>query len=51
MRTTADVWTYRGGLDPGVSGDNVVGYGVEAIDGSIGKVDDAEPRPVWPAAV
>ena len=41
MRTTADVWTYRGGLDPGVSGDTVVGYGVEAIDGSIGKVDDA----------
>ena len=41
MRTTLDVWTYRGGIDADVSGKNVVGYGVEAIDGSIGKVDDA----------
>ena len=37
---TVDVWTYRGGIDV-ASGENVVGYGVEAIDGSIGKVDDA----------
>jgi hypothetical protein len=36
-----DVWTYPGGVDAGVSGDSVVGYEVEAIDGSIGKVDDA----------
>ena len=42
MRTTVDVWTYREGvLAPGVSPRNVVGYGVEARDGSIGKVDDA----------
>ena len=42
MRTTDDVWTYREGvLAPGVSPRNVVGYGVEARDGSIGKVDDA----------
>ena len=41
MRTTDDVWTYRGGVDSTVSGKNVVGYGVEAMDGSIGKVDDA----------
>ena len=37
-----DVWTYR---DKTLSGDlssrNVVGYEVEAVDGSIGKVDDA----------
>ena len=42
MRSTIDVWTYREGiLGPGVSPRNVVGYGVEARDGSIGKVDDA----------
>ena len=42
MRTTTlDVWTYRGGIDTRVSGRNVVGYEVEAVDGSIGKVDDA----------
>jgi hypothetical protein len=41
MHTTADVWTYREDvLAPGVSPRNVVGYGVEARDGSIGKVDD-----------
>jgi hypothetical protein len=38
---STDVWTYRGGVDAGVSGDSVVGYAVEALDGSIGKVDDA----------
>jgi hypothetical protein len=37
-----DVWTYREGvLAPDVSSRDVVGYGVEATDGSIGKVDDA----------
>ena len=41
MSTTLNVWTYRVGVDAGVSGKNVVGYGVEALDGSIGKVDDA----------
>jgi hypothetical protein len=42
MRTTTDMWTYREDvMSPGVSPRNVVGYGVEATDGSIGKVDDA----------
>jgi hypothetical protein len=36
------MWTYREDiLDPAVAPRNVVGYGVEATDGSIGKVDDA----------
>jgi hypothetical protein len=39
-----DVWTYREqsqlGFDP-TSGRDITGYGVEAIDGSIGKVDEA----------
>jgi hypothetical protein len=39
--TTLDVWTYREGVDLGVSKRNVVGYDVEAQDGSIGKVDEA----------
>ena len=39
---TTSVWTYREGIvAPGVSPRNVVGYGVEARDGSIGKVDEA----------
>jgi hypothetical protein len=42
MRTTTlEVWTYRDTIDAGVSGRNLVGYGVEALDGSIGKVDGA----------
>ena len=41
MRTTTDVWTYREGIDVGATPKTVVGYGVEARDGSIGKVDDA----------
>ena len=42
QQMTTSVWTYREGiLKPGVSPRNVVGYGVEARDGSIGKVDDA----------
>ena len=41
MSTSVDVWTYRSDLDAGVSGNQFVGYGVEAIDGSIGKVDGA----------
>ena len=37
-----DVWTYRDGIvEPGTAPRNVVGYGVEARDGSIGKVDAA----------
>ena len=42
MRTIVDIWTYREGhVGPDVSPRNVVGFGVEATDGSIGKVDDA----------
>jgi len=41
MRTTVDVWAYRSGIDAGVSAESVIGYSVEAMDGSIGKVDDA----------
>jgi hypothetical protein len=37
----SDVWTYREGiLGSDVSAQNLVGYGVEAEDGSIGKVDE-----------
>ena len=39
-----DVWTYRNesqlGYDP-TSGRDLTGYGVEALDGSIGKIDKA----------
>ena len=39
-----DVWTYREksllGFDP-TSGKDIAGYHVEALDGSIGKVDEA----------
>ena len=39
-----DVWTYRNqsqlGYDPS-SGRDLSGYGVEALDGSIGKIDEA----------
>ena len=42
QQVTTSVWTYRDGIvEPGVAPRNVVGYGVEARDGSIGKVDDA----------
>ena len=42
QQVTTSVWTYREGIvEPGVAPRNVVGYGVEARDGSIGKVDDA----------
>jgi hypothetical protein len=33
------LWTYREGMI--TNGDDVVGYDVEAIDGSIGKVDES----------
>lgn len=36
--TTAAVWTYR---DETWAGTDVVGYGVEALDGGIGKIDEA----------
>ena len=34
---TTDIWTYR---ETGWATQNLVGYGVEALDGSIGKVDE-----------
>jgi hypothetical protein len=38
----SDVWTYRDTtLGTATSGSDVVGYHVEALDGSIGKVDEA----------
>jgi hypothetical protein len=39
----SDVWTYRKSSEPGIDIANmdIVGYGIEALDGSIGKVDDA----------
>ena len=41
-RTTTDLWTYdQTALGVGVDKANVVGYQVEALDGSIGKVDKA----------
>jgi len=33
-----DLWTYR---DPNLAGEDLTGFGVEAADGSIGKVDEA----------
>jgi hypothetical protein len=42
MGTSIDMWTYpEGVVTPDVEPRNVVSYGVEATDGSIGKVDDA----------
>ena len=41
MQST-DVWTYRDtALGTTTSGTDVIGYGVEALDGSIGKIDEA----------
>jgi hypothetical protein len=37
MRTERDIWRYRSGLE--VSSD-LTGYSIEALDGSIGKVDE-----------
>ena len=38
-----DVWTYRDAsrLGTDITGADLVGYGIEAIDGSIGSIDDA----------
>ena len=35
---TTDIWTYR---EQGWTTSNFVGYGVEALDGSIGKIDES----------
>jgi hypothetical protein len=40
MQST-DVWTYRDTALGSTSGVDVVGYSVEALDGSIGKIDEA----------
>ncbi len=41
MSTQYDIWTYRvETVEPGLGAD-VVGYNVEALDGGIGKVDEA----------
>jgi hypothetical protein len=39
----SDVWTYRDPtrLGADIANADIVGYGIEAIDGSIGSVDDA----------
>ena len=41
--TYGDIWTYReeSGLASGLEDNDLVGFGVEAVDGSIGKIDDA----------
>ena len=44
QNVTTSVWTYREGIVERVSPRNVVGYGVEASDGSIGKVDEATSK-------
>ena len=42
QRTTSDIWTYRDAtLGSSIAPADVGGYKVEALDGSIGKVDDA----------
>lgn len=41
MHSSIDVWSYREGLRVGTAPRDVVGYRVEARDGSIGKVDAA----------
>jgi hypothetical protein len=38
METQTDLWTYR---DQTVGAIDLIGYSVEATDGSIGKIDDA----------
>jgi hypothetical protein len=37
----SEVWTYRAELHFGTDVTDIVGYGIEALDGSIGKVDEA----------
>jgi hypothetical protein len=39
--STVEIWTYREGAGIGRQTGDVVGYKVEATDGSIGKVDEA----------
>ena len=39
MQTRSDLWTYRESYF--TTGAEIIGYGVEALDGSIGKVDES----------
>ena len=41
MSTQYDIWTYRVETTDPLMGADVVGYSVEALDGGIGKVDEA----------
>ena len=41
MSTNTNVWLYRDTLRPNVNTRNLVGYGIEATDGHIGKIDEA----------
>ncbi len=42
MRTQIDLWTFRPEVgSPDLASTDISGYGVEAIDGSIGKIDDS----------
>ena len=38
---TTNVWMYRATLIEGIDPSELIGFGVEAIDGSIGKIDEA----------
>jgi hypothetical protein len=38
-RTTMDVWTFA--MEPAMRGAELIGFSVEAIDGGIGKIDEA----------
>jgi len=39
--TTTSVWMYRSTIIEGIDPTTIIGFGVEAIDGSIGKIDEA----------
>jgi hypothetical protein len=39
--SSTPIWTYRENLIGGLGSTDVVGFAVEALDGSIGKVDEA----------
>jgi hypothetical protein len=42
MSTQIDIWTYRAEAGVGdLSTTDITGFGIEAVDGSIGKVDEA----------
>ena len=38
MSTSSDIWRSR---DPALAAGDVVGYDIEALDGGIGKIDEA----------